>query len=185
MTADSAGQPMNNPAGIVQQRIGDAERDRATEYLREHMASGRLDAAEFDERLEKALTAHFQSDLDQLFTDLPAPRPQPATRATTPPPPAEPASAPMVADAPGSATTPPTKSWGLVVGLAWVAAIALSVLSGWHLWWLIFVPLLMSGGFGGHHHQRRHLQHRQMRMQQMQLRQMHLRQLHARGRGMH
>ena len=65
------------------QRIGDAERDRAAELLREHMAQGRLTAEEFDERIEAALTAKVASDLDPLFTDLPGPRPGQAV-ATTP-----------------------------------------------------------------------------------------------------
>ena len=40
-----------DPAAGGARRIGDAERDKAAEYLREHMAAGRLDAGEFDERL--------------------------------------------------------------------------------------------------------------------------------------
>lgn len=60
----------------VPQRIGDAERDKAAEFLREHHAQGRLDAAEFDERITAALSAKWQSDLDRLFIDLPAPTPQ-------------------------------------------------------------------------------------------------------------
>ncbi len=60
-----------DPAAGGARRIGDAERDKATEYLREHMAAGRLDAAEFDERLTRALNAKVGPDLDALFTDLP------------------------------------------------------------------------------------------------------------------
>ena len=56
-------------------RIGDAERDRAADYLRDHLAEGRLDQWEFDERLTAALTAKTQADLDPLFVDLPAPKP--------------------------------------------------------------------------------------------------------------
>lgn len=57
------------------QRVGDAERDRAAELLREHHAQGRLDASEFDERISAALSAKWQSDLDRLFFDLPGPGP--------------------------------------------------------------------------------------------------------------
>lgn len=57
------------------QRIGDRERDQAAEYLREHVAEGRLDQQEFDERLTVALTARTQADLDPLFLDLPSPKP--------------------------------------------------------------------------------------------------------------
>ena len=66
--------------GPTPQRIGDAERDRAAELLREHMAQGRLSAEEFDERIEAALTAKVATDLDPLFTDLPGPRPGRASR---------------------------------------------------------------------------------------------------------
>lgn len=56
-------------------RIGDAERDDAVELLREHMAAGRLDVTELDERLERALTARTQPELDALFSDLPGRHP--------------------------------------------------------------------------------------------------------------
>ncbi|GAA4893473.1 hypothetical protein GCM10025789_08330 [Tessaracoccus lubricantis] len=56
-------------------RIGDAERDEAVGMLREHHANGRLSAEEFDDRMSRALAARTQSDLTDLFTDLPYPRP--------------------------------------------------------------------------------------------------------------
>ena len=59
------------------QRIGDAERDRAADYLREHMSVGRLSQDEFDERVTAALQARTAADLEPLFSDLPAPRPGP------------------------------------------------------------------------------------------------------------
>ena len=58
-------------------RIGDAERDSALEMLQEHHATGRLDATEFSDRMEKVLQARVQSDIDALFLDLPDPRPNP------------------------------------------------------------------------------------------------------------
>ena len=57
------------------QRIGDAERDRAADYLREHMSVGRLSQDEFDERISAALQARTAADLEPLFSDLPAPKP--------------------------------------------------------------------------------------------------------------
>lgn len=72
-------------------RIGDAERDDAVQLLTDHLAAGRLDHDEFDERLGLALTAHTHGELDALFDDLPGRRPgQPdtlpvgATRAPVP-----------------------------------------------------------------------------------------------------
>ncbi len=56
-------------------RIGDAERDQAASMLREHHAEGRLSVEEFNERLDRALTARVMDDLIPLFADLPSPRP--------------------------------------------------------------------------------------------------------------
>jgi hypothetical protein len=62
-------------------RIGDAERDKAVSALGDHFAAGRLSQEEFDERVEAAISAKFDRDLEPLFTDLPrAPEP---TRAPT------------------------------------------------------------------------------------------------------
>jgi hypothetical protein len=52
-------------------RASDADRDKAVTLLREHLAAGRLTSDEFDERLEKALSARTLGDLDQLMADLP------------------------------------------------------------------------------------------------------------------
>lgn len=56
-------------------RIGDKERDAAVEMLQEHHALGRLDAHEFHERMGRALRARTQSVIDDLFADLPEPKP--------------------------------------------------------------------------------------------------------------
>jgi hypothetical protein len=53
-------------------RASDDDRDRAASLLREHHAAGRLDAEEFDERLDRALAAKTIGDLDELLSDLPA-----------------------------------------------------------------------------------------------------------------
>ena len=66
-------------------RIGDAERDEAIEALREHHSLGRLDAVEFEERMEKALKARLQRELLELFTDLPDPKPQLSATQLPPP----------------------------------------------------------------------------------------------------
>lgn len=52
-------------------RVGDAERNQAADALSRHFAEGRLDQAEFDERVQAAMKAKTQADLDRLFTDLP------------------------------------------------------------------------------------------------------------------
>jgi Sec-independent protein secretion pathway component TatC len=65
------GQMDSRPTQKTQLRIGDAERDRAIAALGDHFAAGRLTAEEFDQRLDKALQARFNSDLEPLFADLP------------------------------------------------------------------------------------------------------------------
>lgn len=52
-------------------RIGDAERDAATESLREHYAQGRLTHEEFEERLETIMTARTGRELARAGADLP------------------------------------------------------------------------------------------------------------------
>lgn len=63
------------PGDPVPQRIGFAERDSAVEALQEHHSLGRLDTAEFEDRMTKALEATTAADLRVLFRDLPAPHP--------------------------------------------------------------------------------------------------------------
>src|SRR5258708_31534422 len=52
-------------------RASDRERDAATHRLQEAFGDGRLDDAEFDERMRAALTARTCGQLDELLTDLP------------------------------------------------------------------------------------------------------------------
>lgn len=140
----------------VPQRIGDAERDRAIEWLREHRVQGRLDETEFDERLTAAMSAKTSSDLDPLFSDLPDPRPGLAL-ATTPG-----FTAPLNATPAGLDLTPPTtqaassgKKWNtaLVVAssIAWPLTLLLLFATSWSYWWLIFIPIAISSIAGKNH----------------------------------
>jgi hypothetical protein len=52
-------------------RISDADRSAAADRLSRHYGEGRLDETEFNERLDRAMRATTQPDLDALFTDLP------------------------------------------------------------------------------------------------------------------
>ncbi|MGD0287131.1 MAG: DUF1707 domain-containing protein [Acidimicrobiales bacterium] len=53
-------------------RIGDAERNEISELLSKHYSDGRLDAAEFQERLDRAMSAKTRADLSGLLVDLPS-----------------------------------------------------------------------------------------------------------------
>jgi DUF1707 SHOCT-like domain len=52
-------------------RAGDADRERIAERLRKGHAEGRLDLAEFQERLERCYDAKTFGELRQLVRDLP------------------------------------------------------------------------------------------------------------------
>jgi hypothetical protein len=54
-------------------RIGDAERDATMTQLREHFVAGRLTFDELTERIDAALTAKTQRQIDGLMSDLPRP----------------------------------------------------------------------------------------------------------------
>jgi hypothetical protein len=53
-------------------RASDRERDAVLQRVQQAFAEGRLDDAEFDERMRAALAARTQADLDVLLRDLPA-----------------------------------------------------------------------------------------------------------------
>lgn len=54
-------------------RVSDAERRAVADRLAEHFSDGRLDQAEFDERVGQATNAKTRGDLRGLFDDLPEP----------------------------------------------------------------------------------------------------------------
>lgn len=56
-------------------RASDDDRERVAASLRDHYAAGRLNADEFNERLDKAYAATTLGELADLQADLPAPQP--------------------------------------------------------------------------------------------------------------
>ena len=118
-------------------RVSDAERNAVADKLSRHFSEGRLDQTEFKERLDKAMSAKTQGDLDGLFDDLPP-------LASEPPP-------------------PPSRRSRLVPFV--VMVVLLSVVAGTSLtWWPWFhVPWLLIAVVGyflwhrsRHHHRRAH-----------------------------
>ena len=100
-------------------RLSDVERDEAISALADAYAEGRLDEAEFGQRMGAASSSRFAADLDPLFADLP---PRPTRRAV----------AVRTSRAPGRGGPPM-----LLVPFAAVAAVLL-VGYGW-----ILVPVLL------------------------------------------
>ncbi len=75
-------QQMPNPPGPQRPvwsdpglRVSDAERAEVADRLASHYSDGRLDDAEFDERLDRAMRAKTRAELSWLLADLPADRP--------------------------------------------------------------------------------------------------------------
>ena len=71
---------MSAPAAGL--RIGDAERAAAADRLAWHFSHGRLDRAELDDRLGRAMRAGTASELSALLADLPADEPVPGAAGT-------------------------------------------------------------------------------------------------------
>ena len=65
-------------------RVGTVEREQAVQLLAEHLSAGRLELAEFEERVASAYAARTNSDLAALFRDLPGPLPPMAGYPTAP-----------------------------------------------------------------------------------------------------
>jgi Domain of unknown function (DUF1707) len=130
-------------------RIGDAERDRAVGYLQEHMAQGRLDGAEFDERLTRALSARTEADLQPLFADLPEPRPSTGLATTAPftPPPwassTSTAAGPMAASPPGRRQQMP-RAASIALAAVWPLTILIYVLTDFDNWWLFIAAAMVT-----------------------------------------
>jgi hypothetical protein len=132
-------------------RASDADRERTASLLREHHAAGRLDAAEFNDRLDQVFTAKTMGDLDALLADLPGidlyrlpaasirPAPPGAIRP-------RPGSGSAL-DRRGEGAISPQRvatwaSWAAVSALLFVTWLGLGLLSGgaaWIPWFLVIV----------------------------------------------
>lgn len=116
-------------------RISDADREQVVARLRDHFAEGRLTQDELDERVAAALSAKTAGDLRRVMADLPGPAPVP----------------------PPSWPGPPSAGgqWGggpwlvyrrrrpRILPLALLALIAVLVLPGAGLVFLVFFKLLL------------------------------------------
>ncbi|MDQ1038388.1 hypothetical protein QFZ75_004804 [Streptomyces sp. V3I8] len=61
------------PGGLPELRASDADREQVCEVLRDALAEGRLDMAEFEERLEATYKARTYGELEPITRDLPVP----------------------------------------------------------------------------------------------------------------
>jgi len=56
-------------------RVGTEEREQAVQLLAQHLSAGRLELAEFEERVSAVYAARTAAQLAALFRDLPGPLP--------------------------------------------------------------------------------------------------------------
>ncbi len=123
-------------------RIGDAERRELADVLATHYADGRLDEAEFQERVGKAMAARTRRDLKGLLADLPSLAPESSDHL------------------PYAHAHPHRRGRALAVGLVLVAlvvAVHFAVglfLVPWHGAWLL---VLLACAVVLHHHRRHHV----------------------------
>jgi hypothetical protein len=66
-------------------RIGDAEREEVLNALQEHLAAGRVDVDEYEQRAERVVAARFAEDLEEVLADLPPTEAEQHRRAQRPP----------------------------------------------------------------------------------------------------
>jgi hypothetical protein len=167
-------QPADPARRPVEPRIGDADRDQAVGFLQDHMAQGRIDATEFDDRMSRALKARTASELAILFDDLPEPRPPAVQNAPTyqappwqqaaqqtfeiPPWQRTPAASPEIAHRAPPAIPERSKAdtvLAVVAAVSWPAVILFCFATSWSYWWLIFIPIFISTIAGNLRQQRR------------------------------
>jgi hypothetical protein len=112
-------------------RISDADREQVAARLREHFAEGRLTQDELDERITAVFSAKTAGDLRRVMADLPGPAPVP--------PPSWPSGPPWA----GGPWMVYRRRRPRILPLALLALIAVLVLPGAGLAFLVFFKLLL------------------------------------------
>jgi uncharacterized protein DUF1707 len=130
-------------------RVSDADRQEVADRLAVHYGDGRLDQAEFDERVGRTMSAKTRADLAGLLDDLPEPGNGPT-------------GAPGVQVRKGQAVQPHRHSHGL---LAVIAIVVIAVTAAHAIVWfavswlwlgvLAIIALAATGHLGHHHHSSR------------------------------
>jgi hypothetical protein len=119
--------------------IGDDERERGAARLAADVGAGRLDLAEYEQRVDRVYAARTRTELDAVFVDLPAPRtaaPAHVRRPVPPVPPGFPRGFPVAA-----AWVP----WAVVNAICLVVWMATSLGAGHPL---PFWPIWVAGPWG-------------------------------------
>jgi hypothetical protein len=135
-------------------RVSDAERNAVADLLGQHYADGRLDQAEFDDRVSRTMAAKTRGDLAGLFDDLPEAGPAGAGPA-----------------GPGGPTGPavqyrgPRRRSGFVRALLLVLLVFICANFAWHaftslffiqplIWAFVIVAVILLVNRSAHRHER-------------------------------
>ena len=137
--------------GREQMRAGDGDRQAVADALKKALDEGRLDIAEYDERLQKEYAAKTYGDLDGPLDDLPG------TTVTTRPgaaPAAEPAAPPQRSSRTGQLVRAGLGGFGGIFIISTVIWLATSIGAGhmqyfWPVWLLIPMAFGVLGHFSG------------------------------------
>lgn len=147
MTSDPSGPGGQRPGW--QPRIGDAERQAAVEALSEHFVAGRLDNAEFNQRMDAAMQARTAAELAPLFADLPSldslgPDTYEHQAVAPTMPPYLPAEPQQASTTPATSGRSRAQTLQLVRTLVWPIAIVLVIFTGADFWPVIGLAILVS-----------------------------------------
>lgn len=134
-------------AAGYEMRVSDTEREAAAGELREHFASGRLDAEELNERLSAVFAAKTRGDLNAIFTDLPSAGHAPVGAGA-------PGGRPAFAGPPGGSWQGGSQQGGPQQGGSWQGGIGRGIgriaFTGVLMWALLVVGMIaVFGGLGG------------------------------------
>lgn len=149
MTSEEPTQPAK-PETRPELRIGDREREQAVTHLGTAFGEGRLELAEYDERVAAAYGAKTASDLLHLTADLPlATREHPASSAAQ----ADPAPRSRAAQ-PRATEGEPVSGWLRATWLAYASAVSINLV----IWLVVglgnggdfpyFWPMWVAGPWG-------------------------------------
>lgn len=139
---------MLDPMGREEMRAGDSDRQAVADKLKRALDEGRLDLAEYDDRLQKTYAAKTYGDLDALLEDLPGSAVSPQPRAD--PEPAAAGPPPQKGSSRGGQLAPWLGGFGGIFVVCTVIWLATSIGSG-HVqyFWPVWLLIPMAVGFMG------------------------------------
>lgn len=132
-------EPETRPDRRPELRIGDREREQAVAQLGTAFGEGRLELAEYDERVASAYSAKTASDLLDLTADLPVVRPHNQAAPPARGQPADSVRARSAARAPGTEVVARLPGWLRGVWFTYATAVMINLL----IWLIVSVS---SGG---------------------------------------